>query len=183
MWESSALIPHGGQTATTSTETKVNKVAVVIWEDWHQSVQTLTESLHISKTFIYRVLTENFGMKQVRSTCVPHFLTRAQMDTRVEICQEWFMLIRNNQNFFKRVVTCDENWVHYFNPLTRGESLTWKSTTCHETKKKCEVVFIVFRLSSSCFSTFHPSKGKDQGPALLWHASEVTQPHLKKKTR
>ncbi len=99
-WESLSLI-HGGQAATVSTEMNVNSVAAVIREDQHQSVQTFAESLHISKTSVHWILTENLGMKRVRSMWVPHFLTITQMDTPVEICQEWITLIENNPDFFQ----------------------------------------------------------------------------------
>ncbi len=112
------MIPHGDQPETTSTETNVNTVAAVIQEDWHQSVQTLTELLHISKTSIHWILTENLGMKLVCSTWVPHFLTRAQTDMRVKICHEWMTLIENDPDFLKQLVTYNKSWVHYFDPLT-----------------------------------------------------------------
>ncbi len=72
------------------------------------------------------------------------------MDMRVEICHECIMLIENDPDFFKQVVTCDESWGHYFDPLTQRESLTWKSTTSPETKKVRQhastgkVILIVF---------------------------------------
>ena len=55
----------------------------------------------------------NMTIKRCRE--VPHELTQAQKQHRMDVCRQ---LLENPQDerFFKRIVTCGEKWVYYNNP-------------------------------------------------------------------
>ncbi len=126
--QSAEHIPHGGWLAMVRTEVNVNTVAFVIREEHHSSTCKLAELLNISRTSVNRILMENLAIRRVLSVWVPHFLTNAQMNNdRVTACQENLDLIEDVPNFVNRVITCDESWVHYFDPKLKQGSLHWKS--------------------------------------------------------
>ncbi len=55
---------------------------------------------------------------------VPHFFTNAETSDCVAACQENLGLIRDVADFLGHVISCDETWVHYFNPKSKEESLS-----------------------------------------------------------
>ena len=57
---------------------------------------------------------QRLGMVVKRCREVPHELTPAQKRHRVDVC---IQLLTNTQDelFFKRIVTCDEKWIHFNN--------------------------------------------------------------------
>ena len=133
--ESAFLTPHGGQLITTATDEKKNTIAVAIWEDRHLSVRRMEELLHIPKSSIHRILKDNLGMKRVASTWVPHMLTAEQLKTRVDICEENLQRFHDNPDLLKRIITCDEMWVHHYDPQSKRESEAWKSLGSPRLKK------------------------------------------------
>ncbi len=86
--QSVALQLHSRCKVSVGTETTVNKIAIIIREDRHLSVQCLKSQIHIPKTMLHRILRDDLGMWRVCSTWVPHMLTREQLNTHLEMCQE-----------------------------------------------------------------------------------------------
>ncbi len=74
-------------------------------------------------------------MRHICRTWVPHFLTAEQLSSRVAIRKEWLEIIENDPNIFKRVVMCDESWMHHFEPTLKQQCATWKTTTSPRKKK------------------------------------------------
>lgn len=62
------------------------------------------------------------GKVYKRPRQVPYDLTPAQEQRRVEVCKQ---LLANpkDERFFKRVLTCDEKWILFFNPSKKNQWL------------------------------------------------------------
>ncbi len=115
-----------GRPNSAVTEININTVRAAIDEDRHLSIRALEGILNLSRMTIQRILTDRLGMKRVCSTWVPHMLTRAQLDLRVERANEVLGLIAEDPTYLDRVITCDESWVHYHDPLSKRESEEWR---------------------------------------------------------
>ena len=78
------------------------------------SVRRLSGELGTSKSTIARQL-HKLGKVNKRCREVPHQLTPAQAQRRVDTCRQ---LLENpmDERWIKRVVTCDEKWVYFSNP-------------------------------------------------------------------
>ncbi len=116
----------GGSKPTVVTKVNIDTVAAATEEDHHTSTWSLGAILHIPKSSIHKILTEHFGLWCVSSTWVPHHLTSEQMEWHVNACNENLQWITQDRIFLLRVITCDESWVHYYDPLTKQESETWQ---------------------------------------------------------
>lgn len=85
------------------------------------STRKLSDELGFSKSSIYRHL---ILLGKVNRSCriIPHDLTLAQAQCRLEVCRK---LLANPQDdrFFKRIVTCDEKWIMYSNSDLRKQWL------------------------------------------------------------
>ena len=77
------------------------------------TTRRLSLEFHTSNSTIWENL-QRLGMVVKRCREVPHELTPAQKRHRVDVCRQ---LLTNPQDerFFKRIVTCDEKWIHFNN--------------------------------------------------------------------
>ncbi|XP_067653277.1 histone-lysine N-methyltransferase SETMAR-like [Haliotis asinina] len=75
-------------------------------------------------------------MSKVCARWVPRMLTDEMKQTRVTISNS--MLTRYNKNpadFYFRLVSCDETWIHHYDPESKQESMEWKHVTSPRNKK------------------------------------------------
>ncbi len=91
---------------------------MAIDENWHAFTWGLVSLLKIPKSTIHRILRNELKVHGVCSTSVPHFLTIEQMQTLAPLSKQ--------PDLRHRVITSDEAWVHYFNPLIKWESEIWR---------------------------------------------------------
>ena len=79
---------------------------------------------------------------------VPRLLNEGQKERRVQVCQDILEQRETEPNLLKRVVTGDESWIFEYDPLTKRQSLEWKSALSSRPKKarvfKSKVMLIAF---------------------------------------
>ena len=66
---------------------------------------------------------------------VPRLLNEGQKERRVQKCQDILEELKTEPNLLKRVVTGDESWIFACGPLTKRQSLEWKSALSPTPKK------------------------------------------------
>jgi len=77
---------------------------------------------------------------------VPRLLNE---ERRVQVCQDILEQLKTEPNLLNRVVTGDESWIFEYDPLTKRQSLEWKSALSPRPKKarmfkfKTKVMLIV----------------------------------------
>lgn len=113
----------------------MNTVAAVICEDRHLSRRSLASLLKISPTSINGILKNELKIKRVSLVWAPHIFTQEQISQRANVCNEWLGMISEDPNILERIITCDESWMHYYNPKTKIESEVWKSSSSPTVKK------------------------------------------------
>ena len=59
------------------------------------------------------------------------------------------MLRENQENFFSRIITGNETWVHHHDPETKQESMQWKHKGS-TIPKKFHVLQVVFYKQRNC---------------------------------
>ena len=62
-------------------------------------------------------------------------LNEAQKERRVQVCQDILEQLETEPNFLKRVATGNESWFLEYDPLTKPQSLEWKSALSPRPKK------------------------------------------------
>ena len=81
---------------------------------------------------------------------VPRLLNEGQKKRHVQMCQDILEQLKTEPNLLKRVATGDESWIFYYDPLTKRQSLEWKSALSSRPKKasvfkfKTKVMLITF---------------------------------------
>jgi len=81
---------------------------------------------------------------------VPRLLNEGQKERHVQVCQDILEQLETEPNLLKRVVTGDESWIFEYDPLTKRQSLEWKSALSSRPNKarmlspKTKVLLIAF---------------------------------------
>ncbi len=118
--------------------------------------------MQIGSAATQSILHDYLGLKKVTCRWVPHFLTEAQKQDRVDYCLK--MLEKFDGDRSKRVydiVTGDESWFYYYDPETKRQSQVWaasndpRPTKVHRQRSVDKHMFAIFFMKSS-FNTIIP---------------------------
>ena len=52
-------------------------------------------------------------------------LSDEQMATRASVCSALLKRFRSKEDFLLRLVTVDETWIHYYDPVNKAQSRQW----------------------------------------------------------
>ena len=101
----------------------VNEQRVVIKFYTLLGKSNVAEHFGISYGTAQDIMSNKLGMRRVSARWVPRLLLPEQMVIRVKMCNEY-----NDEvdTFLNRVVTCDETWMHFFEPVSKQHSSVWK---------------------------------------------------------
>ena len=112
---------------TVSHERKVAKMQEYILEDRRVTVENVAELFSISYGTAQDIISNKLGMRRVSARWVPRLLIPEQMVVRVKMCNEYCRQYYDEGDIFlNRVVTCDETWIHFFEPESKQQSSVWK---------------------------------------------------------
>ena len=114
-------------TRSVSNERKVAEILEYILEDRTVTVENVAEHFGISYGTAQDIMSNKHGMRRVSTRCVPRLLLPEQMGVRVKMCNEYCRQYNDEgDTFLNRVVTCDETWIHFFEPESKQQSSVWK---------------------------------------------------------
>ena len=114
--------PRMSRSSTITTQENIEAVERIVMRNRQVSVRRLAEELVIPKTIIHEIMDNQLGMKKVCTRWVLKLLTPIQRANRVDCYQE--LLEENEVNpvkFFDSIVTDDESWIHYYDPVSQLE--------------------------------------------------------------
>ena len=93
----------------------------------------------ICHSSVHTILTERLGMRKIAARWVPHFLSKAEKEQRVEICSEHLHKYTiKGENMLKRIVATDETWIRSFEPELKRQMAHFKFTKTGKIPKKHE---------------------------------------------
>nr|XP_034307818.1 histone-lysine N-methyltransferase SETMAR-like [Crassostrea gigas] len=75
-------------------------------------------------------------MQRVCARWVPRLLKEEEKQRRVLCSREFLRRVRSGrENFFDRIITTDETWLHYYDPEGKRASSVWKTPGTPPPKK------------------------------------------------
>ena len=105
----------------------VNEQRVVIKFYTLLGKSNVAEHFGISYGTAQDIMSNKLGMRRVSARWVPRLLLPEQMVIRVKMCNEYCRQYNDEvDTFLNRVVTCDETWIHFFEPVSKQHSSVWK---------------------------------------------------------
>ena len=90
----------------------------------------------VTRTFgftehLFRTHSTHCDRDTANDSCVcarwgPRNLTEEQLEQRVQVCKNTVQMSETIPNFLTSIVTCDEPWIHHYDPLSKQQSSVWK---------------------------------------------------------
>lgn len=94
-------------------------------------------------------------MKKLSARWVPRLLTLDQKRVRKNISKALFDQFRNNKTeFWRRLITVDETWIHHYTPETKNQSKQWTEKG-EMAPKKAKTVLSVRKVMATVFWDCH----------------------------
>ena len=142
--------PRSGRPTTSRTNENVERVREKVHSDCRLTVRMIADELNMNGERVWRIITEDLGMRKVCAKMVPRLLNDGQKENRVQVCQGILKQLEITPDLLSRVVTGDESWIFEYDPLTKWQSLERKNASSPRPKKarlfksKIKVMLIVF---------------------------------------
>lgn len=119
--------PRSGRPISAVTADSVEKVKQLILADRRIKQWELARDVGISKERVHEIIHQHLGMSKVSARWVPRMLTPFDKQRRVECCQAFLDLVKDKEEeTISQIVTCDETWIHQWDPESKQESMQWK---------------------------------------------------------
>ena len=170
---------RSGRPSTSRTDENVEQVRQKVLSDCRLTVTMIAHELGMNSERVWRIITEDLGMKKICAKMVPRLLNEGQKDQSVQVCQDILEQLKTEPNMLKRVVTGNESWIFEHDPLTKRPSLEWKSTLSPRPtkarvfKSKTKVKLIAFFDVQIVHAEFLP-----KGQTINQHAYKNILRHL-----
>ena len=97
------------------------KVEDLVYSDRRIQVEEIPQALGISHGSVSTILHDRLGMRKLTARWVPKSLSDEQMATKASVCSALLKRFRSKDDFFLRLMTVDETWVHYYEPENKAQ--------------------------------------------------------------
>lgn len=115
-----------GRPVTSRLDATIAMVRDFVESDPRLSVRDLSELTGIPSTSVYRILTESLDLHSVCSVWVPHTLSAANLEQRVNSAQHIrHSLLSLGDAVYSRYVVEDETWIDFCGHRTKSENRVW----------------------------------------------------------
>ena len=124
--ESIKNAPKSGRPKSASRKEIVSKIKEIIEGDARFTVRDIARKVGISLSTVHLILKKHLKVRKISARWVPHLLTDEQKRQRVKVAKKLLqMLPKYDKKRFANVVTGDETWVHYFEPVRNVSNKIW----------------------------------------------------------
>ena len=120
--ESIKNAPKSGRPKSASRKEIISKIKEIIEGDARFTVCDIARKVGISLSTVHLIL----KVRQISARWVPHLLTDEQKRQRVKVAKKLLQMFpKYDKKQFANVVTGDETWVHYFEPVRKVSNKIW----------------------------------------------------------
>ncbi|GFW12635.1 histone-lysine N-methyltransferase SETMAR [Trichonephila clavipes] len=127
-------------------------VETKIRENMRFTVTTLSlEFPDVSRSVLYKIVTENLNFKKLCSRWVPRLLTAEHKEKRFAISLDFLIRCEEEgDDMLSRIVTGDETWVSHITPESKQLLMEWRQASSpvkvktKQTLSKCKIIPTVF---------------------------------------
>ena len=115
-----------GRPKSASRKEIVSKIKEIIEGDARFTVCDIARKVGISLSTVHLILKKPLKVRKISARWVPHLLTDEQKRQRVKVAKKLLQMFpKNDKKQFANVVTGDETWVHYFEPVRKVSNKIW----------------------------------------------------------
>ena len=116
-----------GRRRSTRTLEMIRNVEELLEDDCKTTVRELADCLEIGKTSVFEILTEDLHLRNVSSVWVPHLLSDANKEARVNCAKSIRTLFYREgiESFCNKLVVEDETWVYLSGQRSKQRNRCW----------------------------------------------------------
>ena len=124
--ESIKNAPKSGRLKSASRKEIVSKIKEIIEGDARFTVRDIARKVGISLSTVHLILKKHLKVRKISARWVPHLLTDEQKRQRVKVAKKLLQMFpKYDKKQFANVVTGDETWGHYFEPVRKVSNKIW----------------------------------------------------------
>ena len=124
--ESLKNAPKSGRPKSASRTEIVSKIKEIIAGDARFTVHDIARKVGISLSTVHFILKKHLKVRKKSARWVPHLLTGEQKKQRIKVAKTLLQMFpKYDKKQFAYVVTGDETWVHYFEPVRKVSNKIW----------------------------------------------------------
>ena len=124
--ESIKNAPKSGMPKSASRKEIFSKIKEIIEGDARFTVCDIARKVDISLSTVHLILKKHLKVRKISARWVPHLLTDEQKRQRVKVAKKLLQMFpKYDKKQFANVVTGDETWVHYFEPVRKVSNKIW----------------------------------------------------------
>ena len=101
--------PRSGRPTTSRTNKNVECMREKVRSDCCLTVRMIADELNMNSERVWRIITEDLGMRKVCAKMVPRLLNDGQKENRVQVCQDILKQLEITPDLLSRVVIGDES--------------------------------------------------------------------------
>ena len=126
---------RSGRPSTSRTDENVESVRQKVRSNRCLTVRMIADELGMNSESIWKIITEDLGMRKICAKMLPRLLNEGQKERRVQVCQDILEQLETEPNLLKRVVTGDESWIFEYIHSPNGRALNGRAH-CHQDPKR-----------------------------------------------
>ena len=113
---------RSGRPKIATTDENIAKVHQMVLDDRRIKVREIVEVMNMSKERVCYILHQHLDMRKLSARWVPRLLTLKRMNISNAVLAQFR---HNKSEFWPRLVTVDETWIHHYMPETKIQSKQW----------------------------------------------------------
>lgn len=117
--------PRSGAPITSHTSENIDLIRQIVDEDPRVTIDIMEALSELSRSTIQRILHDSLKLRKVTSRWIPHDLTDANKQERVNACRENLAMFKENKWRLCDVVTGDESWIYWRQISRKSSNATW----------------------------------------------------------
>ena len=175
--ESIKNAPKSGRPKSASRKEIVSKIKEIIEGDARFTVRDI--KVGISLSMVHLILKKHLKVRKISARWVPHLLTDEQKRQQVKVAKNLLQMFpKYDKKQFANVVTGDETWVHYFEPVRKVSNKVWA------TKHSKRPIIAKRSLSAKkvLYATFFSGEGVAIKVPVKKHHRKVLQRRITEET-
>ena len=115
-----------GRPKSASLKEIISKIKEIIEGDARFTVRDIARKVGISLSMVHLILKKHLKVRRISARWVPHLLTDEQKRQWVKVAKKLLQMFpKYDKKQFANVVTGDETWVHYFEPVRKVSNKIW----------------------------------------------------------
>ena len=106
----------------------VSKIKEIIEGDARFTFRDIARKVGLSLSTVHLILKKHLKVRKIFARWMPHLLTDEQNRQRVKVAKKMLQMFQTcDKKRFANIVTGDENWVYYFEPVRKFSNKFWAS--------------------------------------------------------